>query len=54
VVDQVRKFRDFVRQGDSESFDSLRMHAIAYKTVSAEDVEDVAAFLAREAGRAVK
>jgi len=54
VVDQVWKFRDFVRQGDAESLDSLKMHAIAYKTVSAEDVEDVAAYLAKEAERTAK
>lgn len=54
IVDQVRHFRDFVRQEDSKSFDAQRMHVIAYKTVSMEDVEDVAAFLVREAGTDLK
>jgi cytochrome c553 len=46
LADQVRHFRDFVRQGDPDSLDALRMHAIAYKTIGLEDVEDVAAFVA--------
>jgi len=46
LVDQVRRFKEFGRTGDSRSLDSSRMHAIAYKVIAIEDVEDVAAFLA--------
>jgi len=54
VVDQILRFKEFARAGDSRSLDSSRMHSIAYKVISVEDVEDVAAYLVEEAGKGAK
>jgi cytochrome c oxidase subunit 2 len=46
VTDQIRRFKEFDRTTSPGSLDADRMHAIAYKVISLEDAEDVAAFLA--------